>query len=313
MSDRTISLDGLTLEQQRQFKVLTGTPAIAWLTVAMWVVLTAVFLSCDILGASGRIPLWLGMLLNSVVGYLAFSVVHDSLHRAISTNTKLNDWIGQLALVLVAPYVSLKLFRWGHILHHRFANGPRDPDRALHGPWWQLPLRWLFIDVVYLMYAIRHGDKVSRPFLIESYWSAALFASVLAGLTVLGYGQEVLMEWFIPSRLIFLTLGFSFFWLPHVPHDTEQEKDFTRATTIREGGEWFMGPALQNQNFHLIHHLYPMTPFYNNHKVWYLLETELRKKDLAIQHNFAIRPTIHLAGSGARDLASREAEALARL
>jgi len=211
MSDRTISLDGLTLEQQRQFKVLTGTPAIAWLTVAMWVVLTAVFLSCDILGASGRIPLWLGMLLNSVVGYLAFSVVHDSLHRAISTNTKLNDWIGQLAIVLVAPYVSLKLFRWGHILHHRFANGPRDPDRALHGPWWQLPLRWLFIDVVYLMYAIRHGDKVSRPFLIESYWSAALFASVLAGLTVLGYGQEVLMEWFIPSRLIFLTLGFSFF------------------------------------------------------------------------------------------------------
>jgi beta-carotene hydroxylase len=311
MSDRTISFDGLTVDQRSQFKVLTRTPAIAWPTVAMWVGLTAVFLSCDILGASGRIPLWLGMLMNSVVGYAAFSVVHDSLHRAISTNTKLNDCIGQLALVLVAPYVSLKLFRWGHILHHRFANGPRDPDRALNGPWWQLPLRWLLIDGVYLIYAIRHGDKVSRPFLIESCRSAALFASLIAASIVLGYGQEVSMLWFIPSRIIFLTLGFSFFWLPHVPHDTEQEKDFTRATTIREGAEWFMGPALQNQNFHLIHHLYPMTPFYNNHKVWYLLEAQLRKKDLAIQHNFAIRPTIHPAGSGACDIAPREAEALA--
>jgi beta-carotene hydroxylase len=312
MSDRTISFDGLTVDQRSHFKALTSTPAIAWPTVAMWVGLTAAFLSCDILGASGRMPLWLGMLVNSVVGYAAFSVVHDSLHRAISTNTRLNDWIGQLALVLVAPYVSLKLFRWGHILHHRFANGPRDPDRALHGPWWQLPFRWLFIDVVYLIYAIRQGDKVSRPFLIESYWFAVLFAGLIAALTMLGYGLDVLMMWFIPSRVIFLTLGFSFFWLPHVPHDTEQEKDFTRATTIREGAEWFMGPALQNQNFHLIHHLYPMTPFYNNHKVWYLLEAELRKKDLAIQHNFAIRPTIHPAGSGARDIAPRAAEALAR-
>jgi beta-carotene hydroxylase len=312
MSDRTISFDGLTVDQRNQFKVLTSTPAIAWPTVAMWVGLTTAFLSCDILGSSGRMPLWLGMLVNSVVGYAAFSVVHDSLHRAISTNTKLNDWIGQLALVLVAPYVSLKLFRWGHILHHRFANGPRDPDRALHGPWWQLPFRWLFIDVVYLIYAIRQGDKVSRPFLIESYWFAALFTGVIAALTMLGYGLDVLMLWFIPSRVIFLTLGFSFFWLPHVPHDTEQEKDFTRATTIREGAEWFMGPALQNQNFHLIHHLYPMTPFYNNRKVWYLLEAELRKKDLAIQHNFAIRPTIHPAGPGACDIAPRAAGALAR-
>jgi fatty acid desaturase len=112
-------------------------------------------------------------------------------------------------------------------------------------------------------------------------------------LTARGFGLDVLMLWFIPSRVIFLTLGFSFFWLPHVPHDVEQESNFTRATTIREGAEWIMGPALQNQNYHLIHHLYPMTPFYNNHRVWHLLEAELRKKELAIQHRWAIKPEIH--------------------
>ena len=91
------------------------------------------------------------------------------------------------------------------------------------------------------------------------------------------------------------TLGFSFFWLPHVPHDTEQEKNFTGATSVRLGHEWLLGPALQCQNFHLIHHLFPMTPFYNNQKVWRLLEPQLRGKDLAIQHGFAIRPTIYPA------------------
>jgi fatty acid desaturase len=301
MSDRNVSFDQLTPEQRAQFKSLTNAPPMAWLTLSLWVLLNAAFLCSDTLGVTGRIPLWVGMLVNSVVGYVAFSVVHDSIHRAVSTNTKLNDWIGQLALLLVAPYVSLKLFRWGHVLHHRFANGPLDPDRVLHGAWYELPFRWMFIDGFYLIYALRNGDKVSKPFLKQSYWFAGIFGALVAVLSALGYGLDVFMLWFVPSRVIFLTLGFSFFWLPHVPHDVEQEKNFTAATTIREGVEWFMGPILQNQNFHLIHHLFPMTPFYNNHKVWHLLEPELRKKELSIQHNFSIRPTRYPApGSSVR-------------
>jgi fatty acid desaturase len=290
MSDRTISFDDFTSEQKAQFKSLTGAPKIAWLTLSLWILLNVAFFSSDFLGVSGRLSLWAGMLINSFVGYLAFSVVHDSVHRAVSTNTRINDYIGQLALLLVAPYVSLKIFRWGHVLHHRFANGPLDPDRVLNGPWYQLPFRWMFIDGFYLIHALRKGDKVSRPFLLQSFWFAGIFATLVATLTAMGHGLDVIMLWFIPSRVILLSLGFSFFWLPHVPHDVEQENNFTGATTIRKGAEWFMGPVLQNQNFHLIHHLYPMTPFYNNHKVWRLLEPELRKKDLAIQHNFAIQP-----------------------
>ena len=119
----------------------------------------------------------------------------------------------------------------------------------------------------------------------------------MAVLVVYGYGPQLLMLWFIPSRAIFLALGFSFFWLPHVPHDTEQEQNFTRATTVRQGYEWLLGPVLQYQNYHLIHHLFPMTPFYNNYKVWQLIEPELRKRDLAIQHDFRIVPVVYPARS----------------
>jgi beta-carotene hydroxylase len=293
MSDRTISFEHLTPEQKARFKSLTSAPRLAWPALVMWVGLNVAFLCSYYFGGTGQIPLWAGMLINSVVGYAAFSVVHDSVHRSISSNTIVNDWTGQLALLLVAPYVTLSLFRWGHILHHRFANGPKDPDIVLHGPWWQLPFRWMFIDIIYLHHAIRHGDKISKPFLVKSLCFGALFIAAAVALIAAGYGMDVLMLWFVPSRIIFLMLGFSFFWLPHVPHDVTQEENFTQATTIRLGLEWFMGPLLQNQNFHLIHHLFPMTPFYNNDKVWRLLESELRKKDLAIQHGFAIRPVIY--------------------
>ncbi|MGH8456171.1 MAG: fatty acid desaturase [Stenotrophobium sp.] len=300
MSQTPVSLGGLTPAQKAHFQALTSCPKMSWPTFYLWLLVTGVYAGSDVLAFMGLLPLWAGMIVNSVIGYLAFSVVHDSIHRAISSSTRINDLIGQSAVFLGAPYVNLKLFRWAHILHHRFANGPRDPDGALHGAAWTLPLRWMLIDVIYLIYALRFGDKVSRPALQTSLrwalWTALLFGA----LTALGYGWHVVMLWFIPSRMIFMALGFSFFWLPHVPHDTRQEDNFTRATTVRLGHGWLMGPLLQCQNFHLIHHLYPMTPFYNNQAVWQLLESELRKKDLAIQHGFAIRPTIYPASVALR-------------
>lgn len=293
MNARVLSLDSLEPERIKRFKVLTRAPRIAWPTVTMWLVLTLTFVGSYWLCGSGVLPLWVGLLVNTAVGYVAFSVAHDCIHRAISTNTRLNDAIGQLGLMLVIPYVDMRLFRWGHILHHRFASGERDPDVVFRGAWWTLPLRWMFVDLFYLRHALRHGDKVSAPYLRSSLLMAAVVLSLFAVLIAAGYGMEVLMLWFIPSRLIQLALGFSFFWLPHVPHDVTQEENFTRATTIREGHEWLLGPLLQYQNYHLIHHLFPMTPFYNNYKVWQLIEPELRRKELAIQRGFAIHPDIH--------------------
>ncbi|GAC1620146.1 MAG: hypothetical protein NVS9B10_01560 [Nevskia sp.] len=288
-----ISVNDLPVEQRARFKELTRTPAIAWPTVTLWLLVTAAFIASDRAAIAGTLPLWAAALINAAVGYLAFSVGHDSIHRAISSNLRVNDWIGQLAVLLVAPYVNMRMFRWAHILHHRFASGPNDPDIVLHGPAWSLPLRWMVIDVLYFIHALRHGDKVSRPYLVKSLQCTAVCAVIAAVLVATGHGLEVLMLWFVPSRLIFITLGFTFFWLPHVPHDTTQAENFTRATTIREGHEWFMAPALQYQHVHLIHHLFPMTPFYNNDKVWKLVEPLLRQKELAIQHGFAIRPVIH--------------------
>jgi beta-carotene hydroxylase len=297
MSKAIVPLDALTAGQRARFRELTSPPQLSWPTAICWVLLTITYCSTYYFCGTGRVPLWVGTLLNALIGYVSFSVIHDSIHRAISSNVRVNDAIGQAAMLLVLPYVDNRLFRWLHILHHRYATGRRDPDRVLHGAWWSLPFRWMAIDLIYFVHAMRHGDKVSRPYLRSALSLGAVTAVVIGVLTAEGYGMQVLMLWFLPSRLILLTLGFSFFWLPHVPHDTTQEENFTRATTIRQGFEWLLGPVLQYQNYHLIHHLYPMTPFYNNYKVWQLLEPELRKKDLAVQHDFHIVPVVYPGAS----------------
>ena len=302
MSKAIVSLERLAPDHRAKFRELTQAPPLALPTLVMWVLLTVCFVGVYVLCGTGQVPLWIGTLSNTVVGYLAFSVAHDAIHRSISSNTRLNDWIGQLGIMLVQPYVDLRLFRWAHIQHHRFASGPRDPDRAFNGAWWTLPLRWMFIDVAYFIHSLRHGDKVSAPFLRNSLVLAAISFTAFGVLIWSGHGVQVLMLWFIPSRLIQLILGFSFFWLPHAPHEVSQEEHFTRATTIRQGHEWLLGPLLQYQHYHLIHHLYPSTPFYNNYKVWLLVEPELRRHDLAVQHGLAIRPEI-VTGRGSADAA----------
>lgn len=306
MSKPQFRLSHLDPQQHAELHALTRPRQWSWPTIALWVLVVGGYASSYLGSLAGWIPLWLGCVVNSALGYFAFTIVHDSIHRAICRNKRLNDWIGQSAVSLGAPYISLELFRWAHLQHHRFANGPGDPDTVLHGPAWSLPLRWMVIDLWYLRHVLRSPDPLARQYLRRSLplaiGTALLFGALLLG----GYGWHLLMLWFIPSRLLFIALGFAFFWLPHVPHDTPQADNFTQATTVRIGHEWLLGPALQAQNYHLIHHLYPTTPFYNNYKVWKLLEPELRGYDLSIQRGFAIQPE-RLAGrsTAAADSLSR--------
>lgn len=292
MTRSIINLADLDADRKAKLALLTKAPVLSKPSVIMCAVLVTTYIAVYIFGFAGILPLWLGMISNAVVGYLAFSVAHDAIHRAISSDPTLNDRIGQIGISIVLPYINLKLFRWAHILHHRYANGERDPDTFFNGPAWSLPFRWMLIDVAYFVYAVKHADKVSRPSLMSSLRRAAVFFLFVGALIYYGYGLEVLLLWFIPTRIVQLLLGFTFFWLPHVPHEVEQADSYTRATTIRRGYEFVLTPLMQYQNYHLIHHLFPMTPFYNNKKVFDLIEPELAQYELSVQTGFSIMPVL---------------------
>lgn len=143
---------------------------------------------------------------------------------------------------------------------------------------------WLYLC------ATRRGDALGRRHLLAL--APHLFATlaIVALLTGIGFGREVVLLWHIPSRLTFVLAGCLFFWLPHVGAETTAEEDVLRATTLRLGHERLLGPLLQFQNYHLIHHLFPALPSMRHGDVFRLVDPELRARPLLVQRGFAIRP-----------------------
>lgn len=290
------------MEKLEEFRALTGTPQLAWPTLALAAIAIPSLLALDILAVNGQIPIYWAAAANTLIYYFFFTVIHDGVHRAIARNKIFNDFVCQLAITCYAPFAAIPFFRWAHMEHHRFANDERDPDNWSHGPWWSLPFRWMVIDMNYAWRAIVSENPAAPNVLKESLVFIVGGIAAITAAIALGYGYELLVLWFIPSRLAFIGIGFSFFWLPHAhaPNEhmeLEQVKNYTLATTLRIGMERVLNPLLQYQNYHLIHHLWPTTPFYNNEKVWHLVEPELRQRDLAIVKPLDIQPSYEFAAA----------------
>ncbi len=289
---------------------LTNPPPIAWPTLAVLVFILGGVIGTDLLALNHHVPLWGASLLNVVFMYPVFHVAHDATHRSASSHVQLNDWMGRLALLVIAPQVSLSTFRYSHMIHHRFTNEAQDPDHYTHGPWWNIVLRWMTFDLSYVVYNLRSGDPRGIKTLKDTLPLAFATLAVAGGLTYLGYGLEVLMLWLIPARITTALIGFVFLWLPHLDGDehgqlqhittaASSHDNLTAGTTVRIGHEPVLDVLMQWHNYHLIHHLWPTTPSYNHRKVWSLMEPELRARDLRIQHGFAVVPTLHPGGTTA--------------
>jgi fatty acid desaturase len=287
---------------------LTNPPKVAWPTVALMLYIVIGVVAVDIAALRGLIPLWAGLLLNVVFMWPVFHVAHDALHRSASSDVTINDWIGRVGLLMVVPHVSLEVFRYSHMIHHRFTNDPQDPDHFVHGAWWTLPLRWMFFDSYYAWYNLRSGDKRGLKSVKSTVPNVLATVAVALGLAWMGYGMEVLMLWLIPSRITMALIGFTFLWLPHLDGDEHGKlvhittaasttNNLTAGTTMRLGKEGLLRTLMQWHNYHLIHHLWPTTPSYNHERVWRLMEPELRARDLRIQRGFDLIPTLHAGGT----------------
>lgn len=94
-------LDDLDPDSRRRLRTLTRPPAIAWPTVAL-----------------------LGACLIALPASYAAGIA-----RAISTNTRFNDWCGRLAATGMSPGTTLGLFFWlPHVPHE--VSAAEAPYRA---------------------------------------------------------------------------------------------------------------------------------------------------------------------------------------
>jgi len=57
-------------------------------------------------------------------------LTHETAHRSLFANTRLNDWIGQY-LCALPNFNNMPMYRAYHMAHHRLAGTPDDPDRVM--------------------------------------------------------------------------------------------------------------------------------------------------------------------------------------
>ena len=246
-------------------------PDIAWPTLALF----AVLLLCGALSLAsslaGTQPIAMAIVANAAISYAMFTVMHDASHHALSRRRWINSLVGQISATCTSIFISFSFFRFNHIEHHRSANEGmgNDPDAwCSNGPLWQLPLRWLTLDVAYAAFWARRIRNRPTREIVETLGMAVL---AIAGLVLAwssGQLATVLLLVVLPQRIAVVFLAWAFDYLPH--HDlkaTARQNEY-QATRNRIGMEWLLTPLLLSQNYHQIHHLHPSIPFYRYLAVW---------------------------------------------
>lgn len=220
---------------------------------------------------AGLVPPVVTVVLNTVVTFAMYTVVHESAHHSAGKLTWVNEVLGRLAVPFVAAYSAFPSLRYVHGEHHRHTNASvrDDPDAwTSRGPRWQLPLRWLTLDVAYARcyltrLRVRPPQELAEALVVLS---AALSAGI--GLVATGHGLELLLVYLLPQRLGLALLAWSFGWLPHHGLPAADAVDRFATTRVRVGLERLLTPVLLAQNLHLVHHLHPAVPFHRYRRVW---------------------------------------------
>jgi len=203
----------------------TNTPAFAWPTVVLALVLLATFAASVWLALRGSISYLASACINGVVIYSIYTVVHEAVHNNISSHRHDLRWVdsvlGHMSCFLLWQFMDHH--RESHLEHHKHTNEDSDPDinarATLAGYLFvRLPVALLNYFNPYVLYQECKRFDVPRDGIRRTFIAFGLNTAVLAGLLVAGYGYEVLVLWFIPwwiGQSIMLTL---FTWSPHHDH-----------------------------------------------------------------------------------------------
>lgn len=263
-------------------------PKLAWPTVALFLAGAVAFVASTVAYLVGAAPTWVPIVVNAVVTFTMFTVLHDAVHYAISSTRWVNGLVGRFAVLFVQPMISFPSFGFIHIEHHRHSNDDEnDPDTfASHGPVWQLPFRWAVLDVFYGGYLIRKIRSRPKAEIAETLVCATLSVVGLIAAIMSGHFWTLAVVFIIPQRIAVVVLSWWFDWMPHHGLEDTQRSDRYRATRARVGMEWLYTPLMLSQNYHLVHHLHPSVPFYRYTKTWRRNEEAYLDRNSAISTVF---------------------------
>lgn len=252
--------------------------------ILTFLVFSVAWIGVIVLGINGTIPLWLGLILNTVIASTFYMPMHEAAHGNIWGRTTSGKWIEDLIGMLCAIPLgfSYKAHRPSHMRHHAHTNDPlKDPDFHTAGPmhtvlksWYGQVMLATFLPVFAFVPAARKllptamlvmmraetGSKKTGLIQLR-FWLLTNAFLIIAILT--GYGWQALMLWYLPSRIQALWLLTIFAWFPHHPATKVGRYGDTRVAVF-PGSRWL----IRGHDHHAVHHLFPRVPHYRLRKLW---------------------------------------------
>jgi len=262
--------------------------------VVEFMVAAAAWIAVIVLGVTGAIPLWLGLVVNSIVASTFYMPMHEAAHGNISGRPKgqrrLDDVIGMLCSIPVG--FSYAAHRTSHLRHHAYTNdADRDPDRFTAGPLLHVPLKWLTQVTLMTLLPVFAFVPPARRLLPASvrralsadagnrrmgllqlrFWVLTTAVLVVAFLT--GYGWPALLLWYLPARIQGLWLILVFAWFPHHP-----AREVGRYVDTRVAVFPGSGLLIRGHDHHAMHHMFPRVPHYRLRALWHEVAPEMVAK-----------------------------------
>jgi beta-carotene hydroxylase len=259
-------------------------PEIAAPTIRLAIGVYAILVASICTALSGRLPYWACALINTVVFYAAYTVIHEAVHNNIVPRNSRLRWLNEFLGIAIC--IPLWMFYYphknSHIVHHKKCNTDEDPDIYARGSFgvvtfWRIPLASLSAFNPFALYRDCRRFNVSARERYVSMGTFAAYTTVAFALIAAGYGSELLVLWFTPWFVGYSTMLVFFTWVPHHPH-TETGRYRNTRCSVWPGANWLT----QGQHMHLIHHMMVWIPYYQYEKVFHEIRPYLEQNNAMI-------------------------------
>ena len=270
-----------SIEKQVIAQVRALEVAIAWPTIALAALVFCGWAATVAAAATGVLPLWLALPINTVFAYLAYTPAHDSTHSSVARGRY--EWLNYaVGLSAVFPLLhNISLHRLTHLAHHRHLNDPEmDADHWVAGQrWWSVLARCMTVVFSHYRIGWRIADTRSRALAVLE--NSASLAVPVAVAIFFGW-QVALFAIVVPAVIGMTLLAFLFDYIVHAPYEHDGRFSATRAYILPRRWRRIGSALWMQQNYHLAHHLYPWIPFYRYAKVLAVAEPLVEERDGAI-------------------------------
>jgi fatty acid desaturase len=137
-------------------------------------------------------------------------------------------------------------------------------------------LRCLVIQPVYILHLwkIARDPRTMRAFVFEMAYVFS-YPVIALGAYRLGFGNELMLLWFLPGYIGVVLCPLMFDWPFHHPHSERGRYNDSAILLFPKPFRGFMNVVFSGHSYHLMHHMYPRLPFNHYCTAWYALKDDL--------------------------------------